>query len=80
MSNTHTTTALSAFEIVEIAKSMGLRNTGQIGNSAVWEIAGYTIVGNHTTGDYTISIDGHIQTAGTGNIVDALRAFIEAGE
>jgi len=80
--NTTTTTApLTDFEVVKIAREMGLRNVGFLGlTSAVWEIVGYTIVEFFTTGDYTISIDGHIQTAGNGNIVDALRDFITAGD
>ena len=83
MSKTHTTTTdtLTDYEIVQIAKSMGLRQTGYFAlRTTTWEIAGYTIVERHEYGSYSISIDGHHQTAGTGNIVDALRAFIGAGE
>ena len=81
MSETHdttTTTDLSAFEVVEICKQMGLRQTGHALERMVWEIAGYQIVGNNVTGDYTIEIDGDVLVEGNGGIVDALRDFLTA--
>lgn len=75
---TTTTTDLSAFEIVKICKDMGLRQTVHSGAVMVWEIAGYEIHGDNTTGDYTIQIDGHVLIEGNGGIVDALRDFLTA--
>ena len=77
--NTTTTNTLSGFEVVKIAREMGLRQISHSQTTPVWEIAGYTITGDNVTGDYTIAIDGHELHAGNGNIVDALRDFITAG-
>lgn len=77
--NTTTTTDLSAFEVVEICKQMGLRQTSQgLSKFSRWEIAGYEIIGNDYTGDYTIEIDGDVLVEGNGGIVDALRDFLTA--
>lgn len=80
--NTTTTTApLTDSEVVKIAREMGLRQTSQgLSQFSRWEIVGYEIIANDYTGDYTIEIDGDVLHSGNGNIVDALRDFITAGD